>query len=171
MDSSDTSTERFSDDRAALDFAVSQIADEAQRDGVPLSEVERKMLYFSETAWTLPDIWSVNGEFDRDYEQIAYEKKISHLIKKVVARARKQKGEEFQAWTAAVRHLSTHDRYLLVMIRQAGLGRTFGPALWPWNSWRLWSTVLAVALLFAGFTWVLFRVNPYPGVYNPRTGG
>jgi len=54
------SMDRFPNDREALDFIASRIADEAQRDSVALSEVERKMLYFSETAWTLPDILDIN---------------------------------------------------------------------------------------------------------------
>jgi hypothetical protein len=69
---------RFSNDREALDFIASQIADQAQRDGVPLSEVERKMLYFSETASTLPDILEVSDEFDRDYDQAVYGKRFQN---------------------------------------------------------------------------------------------
>ena len=42
--------------RSAKEFIVQCIVDEAQREGVPLTETERKMLYFSETHWTLPDI-------------------------------------------------------------------------------------------------------------------
>jgi len=90
--------ERFSDDRDALDFVVARIALEAQRDGAPLSEIERKMLYFSETAWTLPDDVDVNDEFDRKYDQQEYEKKIAQLISKAVKRVRKQQPEEFEAW-------------------------------------------------------------------------
>jgi hypothetical protein len=37
------------------------------------------MLYFSETAWTLPDIMEVNSTFDRDYDQKKYEQKIREL--------------------------------------------------------------------------------------------
>ncbi len=33
------------------------------------------MLYFSETAWTLPDIREVNNEFDKNYHQNEYERK------------------------------------------------------------------------------------------------
>lgn len=68
---------RFSDAREAKEFLVSRIAEEAQQEAVPLSEVERKMLYFSETAWTLPDIMDVSDEFDRTYDQGEYEKKIA----------------------------------------------------------------------------------------------
>jgi len=51
---------RFTSAREAKEFLVAKIAEEAQREGVPLSEVERKMLCFSETGWTLPDI--ANGK-------------------------------------------------------------------------------------------------------------
>ena len=58
----------FSTPREAKEFLVSRIVAEAQREGVPLSEIERKMLYFSETGWTLPDMMEVDEAFDRDYD-------------------------------------------------------------------------------------------------------
>ena len=68
----------FATTRDAKEFLVSRIVAESQREGVPLSEVERKILYFSETAWTLPDIEEVNDAFDREYNQAEYERKIRH---------------------------------------------------------------------------------------------
>lgn len=70
----------FSNAREAKEFLISRLVAEAQRENVSLSEIERKMLYFSETAWTLPDIMEVNNEFDREYDQAEYENKISRLI-------------------------------------------------------------------------------------------
>jgi hypothetical protein len=52
--------------REAKEFLASRIVEEAVRECTPLSEVERKMLYFSETDWTLPDIDTVSDLFDRD---------------------------------------------------------------------------------------------------------
>ena len=60
---------RFASAREAKEFLVAKIAEEAQREGVPLSEVERKMLYFTETAWTLPDIMEVNEQSVRNLVQ------------------------------------------------------------------------------------------------------
>jgi hypothetical protein len=142
--------ERFSDDRESLDFVVSRIALEAQRDGAPLSEIERKMLYFSETAWTLPDIVDVNDEFDRKYDQQEYEKKIAQLISKAVKRVRKQQPEEFEAWIQAIRVLRKEDRYLLVMVDQAKVGSIFRPSRPPGDLWKLWGTGIAVVGLFSG---------------------
>jgi hypothetical protein len=170
MRNSHSSRDRFADDHEALDFIASRIADEAERERVSLSEVERKMLYFSETAWTLPDIWQVSDEFDRDYKQDDYERKISQLIKKAVAHARKQQRVEFDGWTAAIRRLSEGDRYLLVMVKQAGVGRAGRSARFPFNWWRLAVVGVIVAALFAGFTWILATIHPLPGGYMARSG-
>jgi hypothetical protein len=67
----------FPSARDAKEFLVSRIVAESQREGVSLSEVERKMLYFSESAWTLPDIAEVNDAFDREYNQAEYEQKLA----------------------------------------------------------------------------------------------
>lgn len=112
---------RFADAREAKEFLVARIVAEAQREEVPLSEVERKMLYFTETAWTLPDIMEVNEQFDREYNAAEYEKKIAGLIRKARKRARKEDKKEFDEWSAAVRRLSKEDHYLLVMTQQAGI--------------------------------------------------
>ena len=111
---------RFAGVREAKEFLVASVAEEAQREGVPLSEVERKMLYFSETAWTLPDIMEVNDQFDREYNGPEYEKKIVGLIRNARKRARMEDTQEFEAWAEAIRILSKEDHYLLVMLDEAG---------------------------------------------------
>ncbi len=74
--------------RDAKEFLVSRIVSEAQRESVSLSEIERKMMYFSETAWTLPDMDEVNRAFDRDYDQGEYEQKITKLARAARANAK-----------------------------------------------------------------------------------
>ena len=80
---------RFADAHEAKEFLVARIVGEAQRERVPLSEVERKMLYFSETDWTMPDIAQVGDQFEREYNREEYEKKITRLIRNARKRARK----------------------------------------------------------------------------------
>src|SRR5947209_6259308 len=58
----------FHSGREAKEFLISRIVAEAEHEKVPLSEVERKMLYFTETGWTLPDMAAVSDEFDKDYD-------------------------------------------------------------------------------------------------------
>ena len=127
----------FATARDAKEFLVSRIIAESQREGVPLSEVERKMLYFSETAWTIPDIVEVNDTFGREYRQAEYEQKIAKLIRQIRADVDNQ--EEFDARTEAVRTLGQEDHYLLVLIAEAGAsGRPRGDVL------KLWATALAI---------------------------
>ena len=52
----------------AKQFIAASIAAQAQRDATPLSDIERKMLLFSEVGWAPPDIMEVSDEFDRQYD-------------------------------------------------------------------------------------------------------
>jgi len=101
--------------REAKDFLANSIAEEAQRNGTPLTEVERKMLYFTETGWTLPDMNEVSAEFDRDYDQRDYERKIGELVNKIQVRLADQGQLEQERWNAALEKLSHGDHYLLVL--------------------------------------------------------
>ncbi len=107
---------RFRNAREAKEFLISRIAEQAQRDGEPLSEIERKELYFSESGWTLPDIMSVNEAFERDYEQDSYEKKIKKLVREARNRARKEAPQDVKSWSDAIRILSREDHYISVML-------------------------------------------------------
>jgi hypothetical protein len=109
----------FPSAREAKEFLVSKIVTESQREGVPLSEVERKMLYFSETAWTLQDMAAVNEAFDREYNQAENEQKIGKLIRNMGTSDRAHNREEFEDWNEAPRTLRQEDHYLLVLIAAA----------------------------------------------------
>jgi len=84
------------------------------------------MLYFSETGWTLPDIWEVNAAFDRDYDEVEYEEKIAGLIRGFRKNARQCSTAEFESWEAAVRLLRKEDHYLLVMVDMAATSSNMG---------------------------------------------
>ncbi len=106
--------QQFDSGQEAKEYLVSRIVLEAQREGAPLSETERKMMYFTETAWTLPDIWEVNQSFERDCDQPAYEAKIGELAHK--ARARAAAADGLKAWNGAVQVLKREDHYLNVLL-------------------------------------------------------
>jgi hypothetical protein len=119
----------FATSRNAKEFLVGRIVAEAEREGVPLSETEteRKILYFSETAWTLPDITEVNDAFDRECDQAEYEEKIGVLIHSYRNWAAKTTESDLDSWDEAIRTLSGEDHYLLVLI-DAGQEST-GPSV------------------------------------------
>ena len=111
----------FQSARDAKEFLIARIVEEAKREDISLSEVERKMLYFSETHSTLPDIASVSEKFDHEYNQDEYEEKITRLIKKAAIHDDRQSAEQYDLWWDAIRLLKKEDHYILVMIDSAGL--------------------------------------------------
>jgi hypothetical protein len=147
--------------REAKEFLVAQIVEEAQREGVSLSEVERKMLYFTETGWTLPDMMQVNDEFDRDYDQNEYEEKIAKLIRSSTKRVRKENPTEYGRWLDAIRKLSKEDHYILVMCARAGIGTPSRDSSWG-------ATPLLVAILSAII--ILGAIGRHYGLWVPRPG-
>jgi hypothetical protein len=148
----------FHTGREAKEFLVSKIVAEAQRENAPLSEVERKMLYFTESGWTLPDIMKVSADFDREYDQDEYEQKIAKLVTKTYRRISKGSRDEYDRWRAAIRFLEREDHYLTVMIRMAGL-RPRGDQL------RLFAAGLGIAIcmLMWAFLSVKYKI-PMPSL-------
>ena len=146
----------------AKEFIAAKIAAQAQRDATPLSDIERKMLLFSEVGWAPPDIMEVSDEFDRQYDPNEYEKKISTIIKHLDKRLQKDSPAEYGDWKSAVQYLRRKDHYVNIMIRQAGL-RPTGDRL------KLWATGLAlvgafVAWLFISHEYKLERYFPSQNV-------
>jgi hypothetical protein len=115
------SNSEFKTERDAKEHLIARISAKAQQQGIELSEVERKMLYFSETGWTLPGILDVNAEFERDYDNDEYESKIAGVVRSIEQNNSELGGSEQSLWDEAVIKLSEGDHYLLVLI---GLGRS-----------------------------------------------
>jgi hypothetical protein len=134
--------------RDAKEFVVAEIVEQARLEGEALSEVERKMLYFSETGWTLPDIAEVAESFHHEYDGGDYERKVARLIRTARKRAH---GKNAGAWTHAVETLAEGDHYLLVMINQAGSSNI------RHGSWRAFPVVLAIGFVYALFQILLSR--------------
>ena len=144
----------FASAKDAKEFLVSRIACEAQLEGVPLSETERKELYFSESGWTLPDMDRVNEEFEHTYDENEYEYKIAALIRNARKRDGATNPEDKKLWSEAVGILRKEDHYILVMIKQAGIStRPRGDFAW------LLMTGLGIIGLLIGLTVVLDYLN------------
>jgi hypothetical protein len=109
----------FRTDKEAKDYLAGRIAAQAKQENVPLSEVERKMLYWSETDWTLPDMKVVGVEFEREYSDVDYERKIATLIADLTADRHHQNESEEEKWDAAVYKLRDGDHYIQVLLSEA----------------------------------------------------
>jgi hypothetical protein len=111
----------FRTGRNAKEFLIERIIAEAKTEGIPLSEVERQVLYFTETGWNFPNMMEVNAEFERDYDSDEYEQKIAALAREIDKRNDIVGGEQQSDWDDAVVKLSEGDHYLLLLI---GIGRS-----------------------------------------------
>ncbi len=107
------------DSTAAKNFLISKVIEEAQIEHVSLSDVEKKMLHFTEVHPSLPDLDELNAEFERDYDADEYEAKIASLLKTARDRDGKESSSGEQHWKDALHALKKEDHYILVMIGQA----------------------------------------------------
>jgi hypothetical protein len=128
-----------------MEFIVSEIADQAIRAGTPLSETERKMLFFSESAPNARELADLAEAFDREYDQDEYERKIASLIRAARKRADKTRAA---AWSAALQRLDASDRYLGAMLDETVRSQSVALSR---------RGVVAVLVLLAGF--VLYQVG------------
>jgi hypothetical protein len=98
--------------RDAKILLAGRIAAEAELEGVPLSDIERKMLYYSETGWTLDDMAEVKEAFDRECDRKEFERKVVYLITCFLSRVRVHDKDEYNAWINAMQALR-RDRYYI----------------------------------------------------------
>ncbi len=79
--------------REAKDFLVAQTAEQATLEGVPLSVLEKRMMYFTEGHGAIEDPATLNEEFEAQYDMAQYEKKISRLMGHAYKRIKNQNPE------------------------------------------------------------------------------
>jgi hypothetical protein len=131
----------FGTGREAKEYLIRRILAQADRDDILLSEVERNMLYFSETDWTLPTMMEISQEFDQNYSQDEYERKIGQLIRRIYDQPDNNRDDN--RWKEAVQRLGEEDHYLLVLID----GASSTPA--KFSRWQIVQLFLAGAVVFA----------------------
>jgi hypothetical protein len=107
------------DSAAAKQFLISKVIEESELEHVTLSEVEKKMLYFTEVHPSLPDIYEVNAEFERSYDTDEYETRVAGFLKNARDRDAKESPSGEQQWKDALDALKKEDHYILVMVSQA----------------------------------------------------
>lgn len=136
----------------AKDFLVQQTAEQAALENVTLSDLEKRMMYFTETGKCPEDPIALNEEFEAQYNTAEYEKKISRLMHHAYKRVRDDRGANLQAWNDATRRLRRGDHYLLVMWGQRpGIhaSQLIGMGI-----------VLFVLAVFYGLKWIASQIPP-----------
>ncbi len=133
--------------KEAKDFLVAQTAQQAILEGVPLSELEERMMYFTEDGSLAEDPVQLNEEFEAQYNTAKYEKKISRLMRHAYRRVKKENPEKTLLWNNAIRTLRRSDHYILVL---------WGHPL-SHSSPRDW-LVFAVPVLVGALYWVVLAL-------------
>jgi hypothetical protein len=148
---------------SAKQFLLSKVLEQAQRDGVSFSEIEKRMLLFSEQSASDGDL-QAEREFDAECDDQQYEAKITRLFRRAYAHDKKNLDEN--SWKEALDALSEADVYALVMVDQAGIPRTksYGAALSAFDPEDILFAVfeagilaIGVVIVFDPFQWGLIH--------------
>ena len=126
----------------AKDFLVRQTAEQAEREGVSLSDLEKRMMYFTESEDAVENPIALNEEFEAEYDTAEYESKIAGLLGRAYNRLKEEGSTAVQTWDEAIKELEKGDHYILVMWAERRI------AARPWGFWKTMgaSFVLVVAL-------------------------
>jgi hypothetical protein len=102
--------------KQAKDFLADQAAQQAVLDRIPLSEIEKRMMYFTESdPSSCDDPVALNDEFEAEYEMPEYEAKMSKLLHRAYKRLKSESPEQKRNWDEAIRVLRRDDHYFLVL--------------------------------------------------------
>lgn len=111
---------------SAKEFLLTQLVEQASADDVALSDVEKRMFLFSEAS-SNPD-WEANEQFESEYNDSQYEKKVAKLLQRAYAKAKKEPALQ-SAWKECLDALRDEDFYGLVMVDQANISRPTSPVV------------------------------------------
>jgi hypothetical protein len=100
----------------AKHYLVDKIVSKAEWEGIPLSEIERKMLYFSDADWALPEVQKVRTEFNHNHDLEEFQQKIAGLVHKIQTGVDAHQGLEKVAWDQAVEVLQGGGHFLHTLI-------------------------------------------------------
>jgi len=102
--------------KQAKDFLMQQTAEQAALENIPLFDIEKKMMYFTESdATSCDNPVELNDEFEAQYDTADYETKISWLLHHAYDRLKLEDPEGKRTWDQAIRTLRKGDHYLPVL--------------------------------------------------------
>jgi len=147
-------------DLEAKDFLVGQTAEQAALENAPLSDLEKRMMYFTEACECPEDPLALNNAFEAAYDTAEYEAKISKLMHHAYQRIRKENPETAGRWKEAIKQLSKGDHYLLVL-EGPNYSKEHPQERPPYDSLKLLGTAILVACAMAVFAFAWDRFGPH----------
>ena len=145
----------------AKDFLVQETVKQAAFEGVSFSDVERRMMYFTENEEMREDALKLNEDFEAEYDSDEYEVKVSRLMHHAYNRIRKENPEAARQWNAALRQLSKGDHYLPVLWKRPTGERP------PYDSLKLLGAALGVILVGGAIILAIDIISDRYGLHWP----
>lgn len=149
----------------AKNFLVQQTVEQARLDGVSLSDLEKRMMYFTESDDATEDAAQLNDEFEAEYETAAYEAKVSKLLHHAYARLKKENPESARLWDQSIRLLRKGDHYILVLWDQTSERP-------PHDSLKLLGTAILVIVIGGALMFGFVAFSDHYGIHwngGPKT--
>jgi hypothetical protein len=125
----------------AKDFLVRQTAIQPGLDGVPLSDLEKRMMYVTEGPDAAEDPVALNDEFESEYDTPTFEAKVSKLLHRAYVRVKEENPETARTWNESIRILRKGDHYILVLWNKPPQERP------PHDSLKLFATAFLVIVV------------------------
>ena len=142
------------DTKQAKDFLADQAAQQAALDRNPLSDVERRMMYFTESdPASCDNPISLNDEFEEKYDAVEYEEKMSRLLSRAYKRLKDENAGARLQWDEAISTLEQGDHYILVLLNDDSKLARQGLRIWVVVAWGIGLGVALVILLMLGIIW------------------
>jgi len=104
------------DTKEAKDFLADQAAQQAALDHTPISDLEKRMMYFTESdPASCGDPFRLNDEFESKYDTAEYEAKMARLLHHAYKRLKAENPGGKLQWDEAMSTLEKGDHYVLVL--------------------------------------------------------
>jgi len=151
--------------REAKVFLVRETAEQAELEGVPLSELEKRMMYFAEGPSASEDPAQLNAEFEAKYDTEQFEAKIPRLMSRALRRLKREDPAKAAYWDNAIRGLEKGDHYILVLSGHTGLGSLRETGV---RGWRITLAILTPIVVGFALLFLAARYLPAPRPYAIR---
>jgi hypothetical protein len=140
--------------KQAKDFLVQQVAEQAALEKVPLTDLEKRMMYFTETdPASCENPLDLDAEFEEQYDTGEYELKISRLFQNTHKRLKHEEPEKLRNWNEALQALRKGDHYILVLLNVDSELARQGLRIWVVLAWGIGLGTALVVLLMLGIIW------------------
>jgi hypothetical protein len=101
--------------REAKDFLVQQTVEQASLESIPFSDLEKRVMYFTESGEMSEDPFELKDAFEAEYDATVYAANVSTLMAHAYARLKKEDSSLARIWNEAIQELHKRDHSLFVL--------------------------------------------------------